>query len=48
MFVIAFPADAAEAPSHGKPIILYDIMSNGANNYMNLAAEVLERNAETK
>ena len=35
----------SEAPSHGKPIILYDIMSNGANNYMNLAAEVLEHNA---
>ncbi|MBQ9547739.1 MAG: ParA family protein [Bacteroidales bacterium] len=34
----------SEAPSHGKPIILYDIMSNGATNYMNLAREVLERN----
>ncbi len=36
----------SEAPSHGKPIILYDIMSNGANNYMGLAAELLERNGE--
>jgi len=34
----------SEAPSHGKPIILYDVMSNGSNNYMNLAREVLERN----
>ena len=34
----------SEAPSHGKPIILYDIMSNGSNNYMNLAREVLEKN----
>ena len=34
----------SEAPSHGKPIILYDIMSNGASNYLNLAKEVLERN----
>ena len=34
----------SEAPSHGKPIILYDVMSNGSNNYMNLAKEVLERN----
>ena len=38
----------SEAPSHGKPIILYDIMSNGANNYMSLAAEVLERNGEKR
>lgn len=34
----------SEAPSHGKPIILYDVMSNGSSNYMNLAREVLERN----
>lgn len=34
----------SEAPSHGKPIILYDVMSNGSNNYMNLAKEVLEKN----
>ena len=32
----------SEAPSHGKPIILYDIMSNGSNNYLNLAKEVME------
>ncbi|MBR0299816.1 MAG: ParA family protein [Bacteroidales bacterium] len=38
----------SEAPSHGKPIILYDIMSNGANNYMSLAAELLERNGEKR
>jgi chromosome partitioning protein len=34
----------SEAPSHGKPIILYDVMSNGTNNYLNLAKELLERN----
>ena len=34
----------SEAPSHVKPIILYDIMSTGANNYLNLAKEVLEKN----
>ena len=34
----------SEAPSHGKPIILYDIMSNGSSNYLNLAKEVLEKN----
>ena len=34
----------SEAPSHGKPIILYDVMSNGSSNYLNLAREVIERN----
>ena len=34
----------SEAPSHGKPIILYDIMSTGAGNYLNLAKELLEKN----
>ncbi|MCR4824880.1 MAG: AAA family ATPase [Bacteroidales bacterium] len=37
----------SEAPSHGKPIILYDIMCNGSTNYLNLAREVLEHNGET-
>ena len=36
----------SEAPSHGKPIILYDVMSNGTTNYLNLAKEVLQRNSE--
>lgn len=31
----------AEAPSHGKPIIFYDIHSKGAESYMQLAKEVL-------
>lgn len=35
----------SEAPSHGKPIILYDVMCNGTTNYLNLAKEVLERNS---
>lgn len=34
----------SEAPSHGKPIILYDVMSSGSTNYLNLAKEVLEHN----
>lgn len=34
----------SEAPSHGKPIILYDVISNGTTNYLNLAKEVLEKN----
>ena len=36
----------SEAPSHGKPIILYDIMCNGSNNYLNLAREVMEHNGQ--
>ena len=36
----------SEAPSHGKPIILYDVMSNGTSNYLNLAKEVLEKNGK--
>ncbi len=31
----------AEAPSHGKPIILYDIRSKGAESYLQLAKEIL-------
>ncbi len=36
----------SEAPSHGQPIICYDPGSAGATNYLNLAHELLERNAE--
>ena len=32
----------SESPSHGLPIILYDINSRGAISYMNLAREILE------
>ncbi len=35
----------AEAPSFGKPIILYDVTSVGAQAYMNVARELLERSA---
>lgn len=31
----------AEAPSHGKPVILYDIRSKGAQSYLALAEEVM-------
>ena len=34
----------SEAPSHGKPIVLYDVMSNGTSNYLNLAGEIMEKN----
>ncbi len=35
----------SEAPSHGKPVLLYDINSRGAQNYLDLAKEVI-RNAK--
>lgn len=34
----------SEAPSFGKPIILYDIRSIGAESYLKLAKEVMQRN----
>lgn len=37
-----------EAPSTGKPVLLYDAESKGALNYLNLAKEVLQRNDMTK
>jgi len=36
-----------EAPSHGIPVILYDLKSRGAEAYRALAREVLERSAPT-
>ncbi len=33
----------SEAPSHGKPVILYDIRSSGAQSYLSLATEILRR-----
>jgi len=35
----------SEAPSHGKPIMLYDITSKGATSYMDLAKEIIGREA---
>jgi len=32
----------AEAPSHGKPVLLYDIRSKGAQSYLELAKEVID------
>lgn len=32
----------AEAPGHGQPIVLYDIVSTGAQNYMSLAGEIIQ------
>ncbi|MBI3804019.1 MAG: ParA family protein [Nitrospirae bacterium] len=35
----------AEAPSHGKPVVFYDAVSKGAQAYLALAKEVMERAA---
>lgn len=33
----------SEAPSHGKPVLLYDAQSKGAQSYLRLAAELIAR-----
>jgi chromosome partitioning protein len=38
----------SEAPSFGKPAILYDAESKGAINYLNLAKEILQKNNKTR
>lgn len=38
----------AEAPSHGKPIILYDFRSPGTRNYISLAEEVIRAAKKTR
>ena len=38
----------SEAPSVGKPVILYDGNSKGSVNYLNLAKEILQKNDMTK
>src|SRR3989339_1649695 len=38
----------SEAPSYGKPIVLYDAASVGSSNYLNLAREVLQKNNMTQ
>lgn len=38
----------SEAPSVGKPVILYDAQSKGSMNYLNLAKEILQKNNMTR
>ena len=38
----------SEAPSHGKPVLLYDMRSAGAQAYIRLAGEVLRREAASR
>lgn len=37
----------SEAPSYGKPIVLYDVQSKGTTNHLNLAKEILQNNGYT-
>jgi chromosome partitioning protein len=37
----------AEAPSHGSPVLLYDVASTGAQAYLGLAKEVLQYGKES-
>lgn len=45
VFPVVIPRSVrlAEAPSFGKPIVLYDIKSKGAEAYLNLAEEILKK-----
>ena len=36
----------SEAPSHGKPVLLYDMRSAGSQAYIQLAGEILRREKE--
>jgi chromosome partitioning protein len=38
----------SEAPSFGKPILLYDVSSKGARSYLDLAREFLDRQPDAR
>ena len=38
----------SEAPSYGKPAILYDLRCSGSQAYLKLASEVIQRERERK
>ncbi|HLH07958.1 MAG TPA: ParA family protein [Terriglobales bacterium] len=45
LFTTSIPRNVrlAEAPSHGKPALLYDVRSRGAEAYIKLAKEIMDR-----
>ncbi len=45
--VIPRSVRVSEAPSHGKPVLLYDLRSSGAQSYIHLAKEYLAQNSLT-
>jgi chromosome partitioning protein len=38
----------SEAPSHGKPVLLYDLNCTGSQAYLHLASELLRRSKKTQ
>ena len=38
----------SEAPSHGKPVLLYDLQCAGAQAYAHLAGEVIRRETDIR
>lgn len=38
----------SESPSHGKPALLYDVRSTGAQNYLELASELIRNGEENR
>ncbi|NPV10343.1 MAG: ParA family protein [Ignavibacteria bacterium] len=42
--VITRNVKLSEAPSHGRPVILYDAQALGSQNYLQLASEILNKN----
>ena len=50
VFHVVIPRNVrlSEAPSHGKPILLYDVSSRGAQSYFELAKEVLAASSLTQ
>ncbi len=46
--IIARNTKLGEAPSYGQSIIMHDAASKGANNYLILAREILQKNGLTR
>ncbi len=48
VYVTTIPRNVriSEAPSHGKPVLIYDLKSSGSRAYLDLAGEVLKRESD--